>query len=102
MAVYAKKVCKFCGNNFTISEKDAQALQEKGFPLPERCKPCNDLKKDILILECHKCNTLFEFSAMEEQILKKKFGENYKRPKKCKICRSTHREVKTGKDKTHG
>lgn len=49
------KVCKQCGSNFYITDKDQNFFNEKGLELPKRC------------FTCRKQNKRAQESAMHEQ-----------------------------------
>lgn len=40
-----KRVCKDCGAEFFISNRDKEFFKEKGFPLPKRCYNCRQKRK---------------------------------------------------------
>lgn len=37
--------CKDCGGNYFVSGNTKQAMIEKGWDIPKRCKPCREQKK---------------------------------------------------------
>ena len=40
-----KIVCKDCGKEFTVDEKEQEWYKEKGFELPKRCLDCRKKRK---------------------------------------------------------
>lgn len=37
--------CKDCGEKFTVSAKEQEWYQNKGFELPKRCPKCREVKR---------------------------------------------------------
>lgn len=91
------KNCKCCGKVFKISSHVVATMQAMGYPLPERCKACNAMKKEVTHIKCKDCDDEFTFTKMEEHLLKKKFGAKYRAPQYCRKCRSDWKSKNGGK-----
>lgn len=87
-----RRKCRVCGEMFSISVEDQKKLEFMGFNLPVRCKKCNSLKKQGESLICEGCGSTFIFSELRKQQLQQKYGEKYRQPKYCSICRKKWRE----------
>jgi acetone carboxylase gamma subunit len=47
-AVSIEKVCKDCGNKFTVTSDERKWYEDvMGWMIPERCKPCRNIKHSL-------------------------------------------------------
>ena len=91
------KNCKCCGKVFEISGHVVAKMQEMSYPLPERCKACNAMKKEVKQITCKECGSDFPFTKMEEHLMKQKFGARYREPQYCRCCRKDWQSKNGGK-----
>jgi hypothetical protein len=84
-----KRICNCCSKVFTLPAELLHKFNLLGFPVPVRCKACNDLKKTVKVYNCTSCKKSFELNGLEEAVMIRRFGVKYVPPEYCRSCRSS-------------
>jgi hypothetical protein len=54
--IVIKFICKYCGNEYLMTEGEIKFFRDKTFPLPKSCPECRIKKKNELNSENYKNN----------------------------------------------
>lgn len=84
-----EKVCKECGQKFTLTEKQVKFYIDQGYAEPERCQECRRKKRRVEAVPCKECGKVFTMNGFELEFYEK---NGLKMPKRCPECRKKRRE----------
>lgn len=90
--------CVECGQEFTISPKFQEYVEENGLKLPKRCRKCRDSRKEPYKTEvCVDCGNEFVITVNEHKFY---IERGFVDPKRCPMCRSKkHDKYKSEENK---
>lgn len=95
-AIY--RTCADCGNEFVISPKFQEYIEENGLKLPRRCKECRTRRKESYEVKvCADCGTEFTITQNEHKFYAER---GLTEPKRCPDCRRKKHERSTEAEKS--
>jgi len=86
-----EKICRECGNQFTLTDKQIDFYIQHGFEEPTRCQKCRREKRRMEYVPCKDCGIVFSMDGLEMKFYEK---QGFMMPKRCPTCRKRRREVK--------
>jgi predicted RNA-binding Zn-ribbon protein involved in translation (DUF1610 family) len=86
-----EKICRECGNQFTLTDKQIDFYIQHGFEEPIRCQKCRREKRRMEYVPCKDCGIVFSMDGLEMKFYEK---QGFMMPKRCPTCRKRRREVK--------
>lgn len=84
-----EKICRECGNQFTLTDKQIDFYIQHGFEEPTRCQECRRKKRQVEYIPCKDCGKIFTMNGLEMEFYE---GKGLKMPKRCLDCRRKRRE----------
>lgn len=89
-----RRTCMDCGEEFVISPKFQDYIEENGLKLPKRCPNCRATRKTVTTTKvCVECGNEFGLTANE---IKYYSERGLTEPKRCAECRSRRRRNRGG------
>jgi len=89
-----KKVCKECGNEFILTDKQVEFYKKQNWAEPERCQNCRRKRRRVEAVPCKDCGEVFTMNGLEIEFYEK---NGFKMPKRCPECRKKRRENQKSK-----
>ncbi len=84
------RTCVDCGNEFAISPRLQEFIEENNLKLPKRCKECRDLRKQAFeTKKCVDCGNDFVITHNEHKFYEER---GLTEPKRCHDCRKIRNE----------
>lgn len=86
--------CVDCGDDFTISPKFQNYVQENGLKLPKRCPKCREARRTVVVTKtCVDCGEKFDITVNEQKYYAER---GLTEPKRCPECRAKRRKNTNG------
>jgi hypothetical protein len=86
----AVKICRECGAEFTMDDRQIKFYEDKDYAVPVRCPDCRKKKRQMESIPCKDCGTVFFMNGLEMEWYEK---QGLKLPHRCPDCRRKRREA---------
>lgn len=83
-----EKICRECGEQFTLTDNQIGFYMQRGYDEPTRCQECRHKKRQIEYVPCKDCGKIFTMNGLESEYYERQ-GLNL--PKRCLDCRRKRR-----------
>lgn len=83
-----EKICRECGQKFTLTQKQITFYINSDYDEPTRCPECRQKKRQTESMACKDCGEVFTLNGLEIEFYER---QGLKLPKRCIACRRKRR-----------